>query len=225
MSEMNTPEQSTEQDSLSEFKKRSPDFLLAEFNTLHSEIIERLKLQYQLVLANVVSLGVFLTIGSQTDQYQTILAYPVIALFVYLEWIRLGIEIDKEGDYIENSIEKHFSPPIGWEHLRLTSKNGTRISKVFFKTPPLVFLVSVWAALGAALILENQAMKKGTSLFFIILLVEFFISSFTIVCGYILYQRLIRPDSSDVKDFYEEQKRLFDEELKRLEEQKQLKER
>lgn len=91
----------------------------AQFNALRAEILQRAQFQQQLVNLSVIIAGTLLTVFFQfTGPSWILLIYPVLALFMALEWSFNNLRILQIGRYIREEIENKWAGA-GWEnHLR-----------------------------------------------------------------------------------------------------------
>lgn len=112
--------------------QRQPDFLLAEFSALRAEMLKRIELQHQLIVAALVAAGTFLTVsvtrpvtGPTTGPVNISLAFPIFALFFAAAWSQNDLRIWQMGKYIRKRIEGEFlGSDMGWESIQATSRVG-----------------------------------------------------------------------------------------------------
>lgn len=88
----------------------------AEFGALRTEILQRAQFQQQLVSLSVVIAGTLLTVFFQFKAPSLVLlTYPVLALFLALEWSFNNTRIRQIGRYIRTEVEDAWAGP-GWEN-------------------------------------------------------------------------------------------------------------
>ena len=73
----------------------SVDFLIAEYSALREEILKRTELQHQLILAALVAVGTFLSVGLETNSVLIMLLYPILALFLATAWEQNNIRVQE----------------------------------------------------------------------------------------------------------------------------------
>lgn len=91
----------------------------AEFSALRGEILQRAQFQQQVVNLAILVAGTLLTVFFQFGASRWILlSYPLLALFMSLEWSFNNIRIREIGWYIRTEIEEKWAG-FGWEsHLK-----------------------------------------------------------------------------------------------------------
>jgi len=85
--------------------------LLAEYNALRSEAIHRMGVRHQIVAFSVVVLGAVLAFNAQPN---TLVAYPILGLFLALGWAHNDFRIGEIGEYVRTNIENKL-PGLNWE--------------------------------------------------------------------------------------------------------------
>ena len=85
--------------------------LLAEYNALRSEAIQRMDKRHQIVTFSVVVLGAILAFDAPVS---TLLAYPILGLFLALGWAHNDFRIGEIGEYVRTRIETQL-PGLNWE--------------------------------------------------------------------------------------------------------------
>jgi hypothetical protein len=79
---------------------------MAEYNTLRSEILQRIGFRFQLINLILIVAGTFLTAGVQPDiPASVLLVYPLLSLFLTASWVHNGIVLAQIGRYIKDHIE------------------------------------------------------------------------------------------------------------------------
>jgi len=84
--------------------------MLAEYQALREDILQRIQFRYQLINLLLVVAGTFLSIGSGVGQLNVaaapiLLIYPILALFLAASWAHNGLVIVIIGQYIKDEIE------------------------------------------------------------------------------------------------------------------------
>jgi hypothetical protein len=94
--------------------KKASDVILAEFNSLRTEILNRSNAQQQMLYLALIAGGALTPIGVQTQEIAVLLIAPIIAFFLSVRYADHGAHISRIGTYIEEKIEPRL-PGLGWE--------------------------------------------------------------------------------------------------------------
>jgi hypothetical protein len=95
----------------------SPELITAEYCALREEIIKLTEIQFQLIVITLAAFGTILPLGVQIKSASILLVYPILALFLAMEWVNHAFGIDMLGSYIQNKIEHTVGiDNIGWEN-------------------------------------------------------------------------------------------------------------
>lgn len=98
-----------------------------EFNALRAEILQRAQFQQQLINLSIVIAGTLLTVFFQfSGPSWILLTYPLLALFLAVEWSFNNTRIAQIGRYIREEIEDKWSGP-GWENYLRSPNARTRL--------------------------------------------------------------------------------------------------
>lgn len=108
--------------------KIKDDFALAQFNSLRTEILQLISMQGQLISANVVALGVLLSIAVQAKNSAIILIYPMVSLILGLTWLNHAHSIVRTSGFLALHESKHLGSE-GWESY-LRTLDSTLFNKV-----------------------------------------------------------------------------------------------
>lgn len=93
------------------------EFLLAEYGALRDELLRRVEIRYQLVLAALVGAGTFLSLGVQFEAAGVVLLFPVLVGLLAASWASNDVAIKRIAAYIGARIEAAVSDGAqGWEH-------------------------------------------------------------------------------------------------------------
>jgi len=93
---------------------------MAEYSALRAEIIHRMTMRHQIVAFSVAVLGAVLAFEAPAN---TLLAYPILGLFLALGWAHNDFRIGEIGEYIRTQIETKL-PGLHWEtHFSDLKKN------------------------------------------------------------------------------------------------------
>lgn len=166
--------------------------VMAEYNTLRTEILKRIELMHQVTSLGLVVPGTIFAFGFQTQDANIILLYPILSLILSLLWSENDRRSRECGHYIHTQIESKFAMAMGWESF-MDSARDTH--KLFDRD-------AVWAAVGtfagtgvlAIVVGVPIALKFGTILPLWLLLSAGIVAiAFTII-------KLLRP--------YKHQKRI-----------------
>jgi hypothetical protein len=105
--------------------------LLAVYNALRNEILQRIQIQHQLFAVAVIALGAILTVGFQSNKVTPILSYPLLAMFLASAWAHNDRLIRLAGLYIKNYVEDETyvaerlgNSLIWWEHFYAPTHTG-----------------------------------------------------------------------------------------------------
>jgi hypothetical protein len=93
----------------------SPSYglIAAEYTNLRAEIIKLVELQHQILIATLVAVGAFLTIGLQSSSKPSVLlAYPLVSLCLATQWSRDDFRIRQIASYLHRLELKHSE--LGW---------------------------------------------------------------------------------------------------------------
>jgi hypothetical protein len=88
--------------------------LLAEYQALRAEILNRQSIQHQILSLAILAIGTLITVGIQSNQVALVLLYPIFAFFLATAWRSQDRGISQIGEYIRVRIEKAL-PPMDWE--------------------------------------------------------------------------------------------------------------
>jgi hypothetical protein len=99
----------------------------AEFTALRAEIMQRAQFQQQLVNLSVIIAGTLLTIFFQfAGPSWILLIYPLLALFMAMEWSFNNSRIMQIGRYIRDEIENKWAGQ-GWENYLQSPRSQTSL--------------------------------------------------------------------------------------------------
>lgn len=91
--------------------------LLAEYNALRAEILQRMGMQFQVFSLAITVHGALLAFGFQSHNAGLILLYPVLATFFAIMWVINARRTRRIGLYIKTRIEDRVTEyQMGWEH-------------------------------------------------------------------------------------------------------------
>ncbi len=141
------------------------DFLLHEYDSLKSEVVQRIVTRYQIISIALVALGAVFTIQ---NPYLDLL-FPVIALALLIVYISNARTIRNIGDYIQDNIENVVSEdnktPInkpeskksnensfGWQNKQATKARGN-MRQVGFSAGRMTFPICSIVAIVAGIII------------------------------------------------------------------------
>ena len=98
-----------------------------EYTSLRAEIIQRAQFQQQLVNLSVIIAGTLLTVFFQfSGPSFLLLVYPLLAMFMAVEWSFNNMRIMQIGRYIHEEIESKWGGK-GWESYLSSPKAKTRM--------------------------------------------------------------------------------------------------
>ncbi len=125
--------------------------MMAEYNTLRSEISQRIGFRFQIINLILIVAGTFLTAGVQPNTPASVLlVYPLLALFLTISWAHNGMVLTQIGRYIKDNIESK-TPGLHWE------TSGTRL----YSTRRLGTLSTSGVILTTQLLAVGLAFIKG----------------------------------------------------------------
>lgn len=160
------------------------DYLALEYKALRDEIVKRIELRQQVVIASATIAGAFLAIGVQWEKTMVVMVYPFIASFLVIAWGHHDISIGRMGkfirEYMENylvGIENDFA---GWEtHKKITETERWRLAS---KSHCGLFLsTQIMAIVVGAIAYATQPRPLQTTTMFIILAVADAVSVFLVI--------------------------------------------
>jgi amino acid transporter len=97
-----------------------------EYEALRAEIIERISLRNQIMLATLTLAGIMLSFGVANPSIAFVL--PIIATFLATAWIQHDVRTGEIAGYIYEHIESKL-PGMGWEaHRHQRPRKGTRLA-------------------------------------------------------------------------------------------------
>lgn len=123
------------------------DGLKMEFTALRSEIVSRIELRSQIVLATLTLAGVVFSFGLNTPAIAFV--FPIVATFLAAAWLQHDTRISELTAYLHDQVESKI-PGLGWEtYRRNRPRKGTRIFGVRLSVLSAggVFIVIQWVAL------------------------------------------------------------------------------
>jgi hypothetical protein len=82
--------------------------IVAEYESLRSEILKLIELQAQLVALTVIAFGGVLSVGFQAKKAVIVLIYPILSLILGLSWLNHAHAICRCAEYIRQRIEDRF---------------------------------------------------------------------------------------------------------------------
>jgi hypothetical protein len=145
-------------DNKDESSTQTKMFRLAEYTSLRSEIVERIKIEFQLIFTTVVALGSFITVAlskDRPDEALFILLFPLLVVPMALAYSRQEYGVLKISRYLRDVTEKELLPTTesGWESTSLrdqieNNNNPLPLRRTF---GPLTFLFSQVIALLIAM--------------------------------------------------------------------------
>jgi hypothetical protein len=98
------------------------DFRLAEYEALRTELLKRVEIRYQLVLAALVGAGTFLSVGVQFLAAPVVLSFPILVSLLAAAWVSNDVVIKRIAAYIKGNIEAKIGDGHeGWEHKHPTA--------------------------------------------------------------------------------------------------------
>lgn len=102
-----------------------PPGLTIEYNALRDEIMSRIELRSQLMLATLTLAGIVFGVGLNTPAVAFV--FPILATFLSAAWRQHDARINEITVYIYEQIEPRL-PGLGWEtHRRQRTKRTTRL--------------------------------------------------------------------------------------------------
>jgi len=126
--------------------------ILAEYNALRSEIIHRMGVRHQIVAFSVVVLSAVLAFDAQPN---TLVAYPILGLFLALGWAHNDFRIGEIGEYVRTHIEEQL-PGLKWE------KHFYNIKK---RKQPLRYVLRATILSAGGIIIGTQLLAIVVSFF------------------------------------------------------------
>ncbi len=141
-------------DSKDESSTQARAFRLAEYASLRAEILERVKIEFQLIFTTVIALGSFVTISFTKDRPDgplLILLFPLLVVPIALAYKRQEHNVLRISRYLRDVTEKEFlaGTESGWESTSLAQQTASNNNPLPFRRVfgPLVFVFSQLLAL------------------------------------------------------------------------------
>lgn len=106
------------------------DLIVAEYNSLTTELNNRQNIRYQMVQLAIAALGALLTVSWASFQLHMdmvlIWAYPLLVLILSVIYTTNTFEMRRIRFYIKNQLEQHMLLVSGWQNSKdVTSSLGT----------------------------------------------------------------------------------------------------
>lgn len=131
-----------------------PPGVETEYTALRWEILSRIELRNQIMLATLTLAGVMLSFGVNNPSIAFV--FPVIATFLATAWLQHDIRIGELSNYIDEHIEDKVTG-MGWENYRARRpRKGTRVFGI---------RLAVLSAAGVFVVLQIVALFVGFSKF------------------------------------------------------------
>lgn len=92
----------------------SEQTLLEEYRMLRADIQQRISFRFQVFNLLLVALGVVWSVGLDKGNAHILLIYPILALFLTLNWIHQGMVMIKLSRYLLEELEPKLSG-LNWE--------------------------------------------------------------------------------------------------------------
>lgn len=125
--------------------------ILAEYNALRGEILNRFGERHQILTFSIAILGAILTLSKDATGV-VLLAYPILSTFLAIGWSHADYRIAEIAKYIRDEIEPQV-PGIQWERT-LSEKRRTKSIKRHFRPAELsaagIFVGTEILSLGLA---------------------------------------------------------------------------
>jgi 8-oxo-dGTP diphosphatase len=88
--------------------------ILAEYSALREEILKHADMRLQLLYFTLVVASAFMGVGTQFNEPNVLLVYPILAAFLAAAWAHSDIRSGQLGEYVRTHIESSL-PGTGWE--------------------------------------------------------------------------------------------------------------
>lgn len=92
----------------------SEQTLLEEYRMLRTDLHQRINFRFQVFNLLLVALGAVWSVGLDKGNAHILLIYPVLALFLILNWIHQGMIMIKLSRYLMEELEPKL-PGLNWE--------------------------------------------------------------------------------------------------------------
>ncbi|MFN8598268.1 MAG: hypothetical protein U0559_19060 [Anaerolineae bacterium] len=103
-----------------------PPGMEIEYTALRWEILSRIELRNQIMLATLTLAGVMLSFGVNNSSIAFV--FPIIATFLATAWLQHDVRIGELSNYINEHIEDRLPDGMGWENYRASRpRKGTRV--------------------------------------------------------------------------------------------------
>ena len=98
----------------SAFSTDSPQFMIAQYQSLRDEIIKRIEMEHQLVGLAMIAAGTVLAAGVQGNRAYIILLLPPITFFLATAWAQNDRRIREISTFIRSQIESRADQKVLW---------------------------------------------------------------------------------------------------------------
>lgn len=163
------------------------EFFIAEYNSLRSEIQQRISQQTTLLQVAITAWGLILSystgkdVGTIYDRVHIILIYPLIAYFLSFGWAFNNTRICQIGNYLkqrEKQLSKHFKF-IGWENYVYDVDNKSRAnSRIFLQK---IFIKLLKSLTGTNKVKPGLSVLSGTQFLSLGIAIVLLLREFTVL--------------------------------------------
>ena len=174
------------------------DFLLHQYDSLRSEILQRIATRYTIITITLTAFGAAFVIQNTILP----LLYPAVALVMMNIYIANAYGTRKASDFIKNSIESQVSadgqhpvthsdlPNVGWQ-THIDDSKPEKALRNRYSAGKAVFFVSSLAASVAGTLFNSQAMP-GEKVWLGFIVISFVISAFLAIPVFVSDGTLVR---------------------------------
>ena len=117
--------------------------LIAQYQALRDEILEKMRRNGQILSLTVLALGTLIAAGVQFHNAALVLIYPIVAASLAYMWVAEDQGIKDVGSYIRDKIEGPLST-LGYEYWEHWLEEKSRVKRRF-RRPLLLFYLSTEA--------------------------------------------------------------------------------
>ena len=134
------------------------DDVAIEYNTLRSEILQRIGLRYQFISMTLTIAGVFLGFGVTDGKIALI--YPPLAAFLAMAWLQNELRIQNLATYIRLHLEP-LTPNLEWETYLQAQRDRTKgtFFSIFMSYTGILMLTQIMAIVIGCLNFHHEPIE------------------------------------------------------------------
>jgi hypothetical protein len=133
-------------------KSTNPELLIAEFEALHTEILQRLNMQWSMFALQLTAAGVVFSFSlSNSSHTGFLLILPLVTWALTGRYVSQHIAIQRIGSYIREVLESKASGGLAWENWSKSQLHSafwslTWLNPLYFAFPGVAAAALIWVA-------------------------------------------------------------------------------